>query len=177
MWFARNSSSWRRVLDVRLLCEALLYFFIVEIVLRKPIVEYGFLFLLLVSMGTIAIREILREYIKAIKKEFSTSQATEHSYRPALKTLLESLSPRIIALNESQRITGVGMPDFTIMKRNDKTIKIGWMEAKDLRVNLDEKKNTDQLKRYRNAFDNFVYTNNLTFHFYREGKRVQTVSL
>lgn len=37
------------------------------------------------------------------------------------------------------------MPDFTIKDRKDPTINIGWIEAKDLYVDLDEKKNIDQL--------------------------------
>lgn len=116
-------------------------------------------------------------YITSIQQEFDTGQSTEHSFRSALKTLLESLNSNILALNESQRITGVGMPDFTIKDIKNTTINIGWIEAKDLRVNLDEKRNSDQLGRYLGAFDNFVYTNNLVFKFYRGGKLVETVSL
>ena len=120
---------------------------------------------------------LIISYISSIQSEFNTGQSTEHSFRSALKTLLESLNPKILALNESQRITGVGMPDFTIKDTKNNTINIGWIEAKDLYVDLDEKKNSDQLGRYLSAFDNFVYTNNLTFKFYRGGKLVESVSL
>ncbi len=119
----------------------------------------------------------IQAYIRSIQSEFNTTQSTEHSFRSALKTLLESLNPMILALNESQRIVGVGMPDFTIKDKGNNTINLGWIEAKDLYVDLDEKKNTDQLGRYLSAFDNFIYTNNLTFNFYRQGKKVETVSL
>jgi len=125
----------------------------------------------------ISLMSLLSTYISSIQREFDTWQSTEHSFRPALKTLLESLSPAILALNESQRIVGVWMPDFTIKDTKDTTINIGRIEAKDLWVDLDEKKNADQLGRYLAAFDNFVYTNNLTFQFYRQGKRVTTISL
>lgn len=87
----------------------------------------------------------LSTYISSIQREFDTQQSTEHSFRPALKTLLESLEPKILALNESQRIVGVGMPDFTIKDSKDTTINIGRIEAKDLWVDLDETKNADQL--------------------------------
>jgi hypothetical protein len=120
---------------------------------------------------------LIQSYIASIQAEFDTQQSTEHSFRSALKTLLESIDPSILALNESQRITGVGMPDFTIKDKKNNTINIGWIEAKDLYVDLDEKKNSDQLGRYLKAFDNFIYTNNLTFHFYRNGKKVDTVTL
>jgi len=121
--------------------------------------------------------QIIKEYIWSIQSEFDTHQSTEHSFRPALKTLLESINSTITALNESQRITWVGMPDFTIMKKKDSTIKVWRIEAKDLYIDLDEKKNKDQLWRYLAAFDNFIYTNNLTFNFYSHGKLVESVSL
>lgn len=120
---------------------------------------------------------LIQNYISSIQSEFDTQQSTEHSFRTALKVLLESLNPSILALNESQRITWVGMPDFTIKDKKDSTINAWWIEAKDLYVDLDEKKNTDQLWRYLAAFDNFIYTNNLTFNFYRQGKKVESVSL
>ncbi len=69
------------------------------------------------------------------------------------------------------------MPDFTIKDKKNNTINIGWIEAKDLYVDLIEDKNKDQLSRYLSAFDNFIYTNNLTFNFYRQGKLVDSVSL
>jgi predicted helicase len=120
---------------------------------------------------------LIQSYIRSIQSEFNTGQSTEHSFRSALKTLLESLNPKILALNESQRIVGVGMPDFTIKDSKNNTINIWRIEAKDLYVDLDEKKNSDQLGRYLSAFDNFIYTNNLTFTFYRNGKKVDSVSL
>ena len=109
----------------------------------------------------------IEKYKASLQSEFNTGQSTEHSFRSALKTLLESLNQNILALNESQRIVGVGMPDFTIKDIKNNTINIWWIEAKDLYIDLDEKKNTDQLGRYLAAFDNFVYTNNLQFNFYR----------
>jgi len=68
--------------------------------------------------------QLIHQYIRSIQSEFDTQQSTEHSFRSALKTLLESLAPNILALNESQRITGVGMPDFTIKNAKNTTINI-----------------------------------------------------
>lgn len=66
----------------------------------------------------------IQAYIRSIQSEFNTTQSTEHSFRSALKTLLESLNPMILALNESQRIVGVGMPDFTIKDKGNNTINL-----------------------------------------------------
>ena len=36
-------------------------------------------------------QDAIKAYIKALQKEFATGHATEHTYRPALKALLESV--------------------------------------------------------------------------------------
>jgi hypothetical protein len=42
------------------------------------------------------------EYLGAIERELSSGQATEHTHRPALKYLIESLA-RVQAINEPKR--------------------------------------------------------------------------
>jgi hypothetical protein len=39
-------------------------------------------------------------YIQSLEKELSAGDTTEHTHRPALHALLESLNPDIIATNE-----------------------------------------------------------------------------
>jgi hypothetical protein len=58
----------------------------------------------------------IHDYLQAIERELAAGNTTEHSHRPALKTLLEALSPGIIATNEPQHIIDVGAPDFRIIK-------------------------------------------------------------
>ena len=67
-------------------------------------------------------------YLVDIDREFKTGVAKEHSYRPALKQLFESISTSkpITAINEPQRGT-FGAPDFMI-KSGDAVI--GFAEAK-----------------------------------------------
>jgi hypothetical protein len=52
-------------------------------------------------------------YIKAIEKELVAGNATEHTHRPALKTLMESLDTGVTATNEPRRIE-CGAPDFIV---------------------------------------------------------------
>ena len=59
---------------------------------------------------------LVHTYIQSLEKELSAGDTTEHTHRPALKALLESLNPDIIATNEPQHITAVGAPDFRIIK-------------------------------------------------------------
>lgn len=62
-------------------------------------------------------------YIRIIKKELALDNATEHSHRPALKALLESLGDGIAATNEPRRIE-CGAPDF-VVTRGSTTIHRG----------------------------------------------------
>jgi hypothetical protein len=72
------------------------------------------------------------EYIAALKKNLARGDATEHTHRPALKALLESLSENIVATNEPKRIA-CGAPDFSISR---KAVPLGHVECKQLPRNL-----------------------------------------
>src|SRR3990170_972292 len=99
---------------------------------------------------------ILSDYLHALEKELAAGNATEHSHRPALKALLESLNPGITATNEPQHITAVGAPDFRIINNH---LATGYIECKDIGNNLDEALKTDQLQRYLKSLHNLVLTN------------------
>ncbi|MDT7602698.1 MAG: hypothetical protein QOF61_695 [Acidobacteriota bacterium] len=43
-------------------------------------------------------------YLKAVEKALAKGDATEHTYRPALKDLIESLGDNVTATNEPKRI-------------------------------------------------------------------------
>lgn len=51
-------------------------------------------------------------YVKNIAKDVKTNISTEHTFRPALKQLLDSYK-RLSAINEPKR-QNIGMPDFLI---------------------------------------------------------------
>ena len=42
----------------------------------------------------------LKQYIDELNKQYKTGIAREHSYRPALKDLLQSLLPKMVVTNE-----------------------------------------------------------------------------
>ena len=60
---------------------------------------------------------VVSTYLKDIEKSLSTGKATEHTYRPALKELIESLLDDIEATNEPKR-EQCGAPDFIVTKAN-----------------------------------------------------------
>jgi hypothetical protein len=96
--------------------------------------------------------------------------ATEHTHRPALKTLVESLRNKITATNEPQRIA-CGAPDFIVTQRD---IPLGYIEAEDVGADRDRTENTAQHKRYRASLNNLILTDYLEFRLYRSGEHMQT---
>ncbi|MEN6519558.1 MAG: type ISP restriction/modification enzyme [Armatimonadota bacterium] len=106
------------------------------------------------------------QYQKQLSKELKAGNATEHTHRPALKTLVQSLIPGIIATNEPKRVA-CGAPDFIITKSET---PLGYIETKDVGKSLDDIEKTDQLKRYFNL-GNLVLTDYLEFRWYVLGKR------
>ena len=115
----------------------------------------------------------IANYINEVNKRFKTGISREHSYRGDLQTLLETLVPDIIATNEPARID-CGAPDYVITKKD---IPLGYIEAKDLDDNLDDKNHKEQFDRYRNSLNNLIITNYLEFRFYRDGEQVTIVRI
>ncbi len=116
----------------------------------------------------------LRVYRREVEQLHATGQATEHSYRPALKSLIETLGGGgVRALNEPSHVT-CGAPDF-IVEQSD--VPIGHIECKNLGVNLDRVQVDDQLKRYRKGLPNLILTDYLEFRWYVEGELRETARL
>lgn len=57
--------------------------------------------------------KLFQDYMYTIEKELAAGNATEHTHRPALKTLVQGLAKRVIATNEPQRIE-CGAPHFLV---------------------------------------------------------------
>ena len=114
------------------------------------------------------------DYVRSLEKELAAGNTTEHSLRPALKTLLESLKPGITSTNEPQHITAVGAPDFRIRQ---KQLTTGYVECKDIGKSLDEALKTDQLQRYLKSLHNLVVTDYLEFRWFVHGEHRQTAWL
>ena len=112
-------------------------------------------------------------YLAECQELYAAGNATEHSYRPALQKLLAELMPQCQITNEPKRIA-CGAPDY-IITRND--LPVGYIEAKDINLDLRHKTLQEQFNRYRSALDNLIITDYLYFEFYREGKLVAHIRL
>src|SRR5271157_2842358 len=116
--------------------------------------------------------EPVREYLRSLEHELRSGHTTEHTHRPALKTLLESLQARITATNEPGRVA-CGAPDF-VVTGTPGPVTIGYVETKDIGKSLDEAERSEQLKRYRRSLSNLVLTDYLEFRWYvDDGKRAE----
>ncbi|MCH5238262.1 MAG: DNA methyltransferase [Muribaculaceae bacterium] len=120
---------------------------------------------------------LLKEYITELNRQFSTGLAREHSYRPALQSLLAAILPDMIVINEPAR-SSCGAPDYIITRRSDNA-PVAFVEAKDIDdSDLDGRKNhKEQFERYKLALDRIVFTDYLDFHFYENGEWVENIRL
>lgn len=117
---------------------------------------------------------MIQNYLRKLSQLYFNGNATEHSYRGDLQTLLqEILGKEFSVINEPQR-QACGAPDYIISKKD---IPVGFIEAKDLKLGIDHKKNKPQFDRYRNALSNLIITDYLNFEFYRDGELTTKISL
>ena len=115
----------------------------------------------------------ISDYLKKIEKAYAAGNATEHTHRPALKELIESMAAGITATNEPRRVK-CGAPDFIVTK---KQTPLGYIECKDIGKSLAEVERTDQIKRYRESLSNLILTDYLEFRWYVGGQYRLTVQL
>ena len=119
----------------------------------------------------------IKEYIAELNRQLATGMAREHSYRPALKQLLDTLLPDFDVTNEPSRIA-CGAPDFIIMRRRDRQ-PTAFVETKDLGdTDLDgRRQHREQFARYRKSLDHIVFTDYLDFHFYHNGELSESIRI
>lgn len=124
----------------------------------------------------------LKAYLASVTDALKVGNATEHTHRPALKTLLEAIGAQaggdqshgpISATNEPQRIA-CGAPDFIVTRG---LLPLGYVEAKDVGVSLDKTAASDQLRRYRESLPNLILTDYIDFRWFVDGECKLTASL
>ena len=125
-----------------------------------------------------------RKYVDDIEKELATGKATEPTYYPALKGLLEALATGTTATSNPKRIE-CGAPDFVVGRGE---VTIGYVEAKDVGKSLDAIEadarratptthDGKQLKRFVQSLGNLILTDYLEFRWYVDGERRATERL
>ncbi len=123
---------------------------------------------------------MLKGYLENLQSTLNKGDAREESFYKHLEALL-------LQFTEAKRIknpiitilpkpTEAGNPDFRIW--DGKYHVTGYIEAKAPAVsNLDGVEESEQLQRYLSTFPNLILTNFYEFRLYREGSRVEKVTI
>jgi hypothetical protein len=117
----------------------------------------------------------IQQYIDSLNQRYKLGNATEHTFRGDLQTLIENLVPTIRATNEPKR-QSCGAPDYIL---TNKEIEIGYIEAKDIGDTdlAGKKKNKEQFDRYKKGLSNCVFTDYLSFHFYQHDTFITEITI
>ncbi len=78
-------------------------------------------------------RASVSAYLSEIKKNLAHGDSTEHTHRPALKKLIESLCEGVTATNEPKRVSAARRISSSLIKQ-----PLGHVETKDIGINIDE---------------------------------------
>ncbi|PIR54355.1 DNA methyltransferase [Candidatus Peregrinibacteria bacterium CG10_big_fil_rev_8_21_14_0_10_42_8] len=110
--------------------------------------------------------QVIQNYLTQIEGLLKSGQATEHSYRPALKDVFTEIT-QLYVVNEPKR-SKHGAPDFIFV--NSSEAPVCWAEAKDIGVSLDKIEKSEQMNRYY-GYANLILTDGLEFRFYKNGEK------
>lgn len=115
----------------------------------------------------------LAQYIAKIDTLYKTGNAREHSYRGDLQNLIMAILPEVLVTNEPARVD-CGAPDYVLTRKD---VPIGYIEAKDIGVDLGSKTLKEQFDRYKAGLTNLIFTDYLDFHFYKEGEFITKIAI
>jgi hypothetical protein len=123
----------------------------------------------------------IARYVIDVNRAYLAGNATEHTYRPALQRLLESLAAaqsnsqlKRLQFTNEPKLIDCGRPDF-IVTRGD--TRVGYIEAKDIGVDLNGKACKEQFNRYKQSLNNIIFTDYLDFHRYVNGELAGSVRI
>lgn len=117
------------------------------------------------------------QYLNNLHQRYKLGNATEHTFRGDLQTLIESLVPDVQATNEPKR-QSCGAPDYILTKKD---IPVGFIEAKDIGdkdlAGVKKTGNKEQFDRYKASLNNLIFTDYLDFHLYRDGQFITQITI
>ena len=122
---------------------------------------------------------MVTKYLQQIFKNFQKGDATEISYYSTLEQFIKEYSSskrnKKIEVTTIPKKTEAGNPDFRIWDGRQKIV--GYIEAKDLDIDLDKVEDSEQIVRYISTFPNVILTNFTEFRLYRNGELIEKVSI
>jgi hypothetical protein len=115
----------------------------------------------------------LQQYLSKINTLYITGNAREHSYRGDLQNLIMAILPDVLVTNEPARVS-CGAPDYVLTRKD---IPVGYIEAKDIGVDLGSKTLKEQFDRYKSGLSNLIFTDYMDFHFYKDGELTTKIAI
>jgi predicted helicase len=115
----------------------------------------------------------IQQYLTKVETLYKTGNAREHSYRGDLQNLIMAILPDVLVTNEPARVE-CGAPDYVLTRKD---IPIGYIEAKDIGVDLGSKTLKEQFERYKTGLSNLIFTDYLDFHFYKDGELTTKIAI
>ena len=119
------------------------------------------------------------KYLANLFKTHQKGDAREETYYEHLADFLREYSQtkrkKKIDITILPKKTEAGNPDFRVWDGRQKIV--GYIEAKDLGVNLDDVEESEQLERYLTTFPNVILTNFTEFRLYRDGEKIDQISI
>ncbi len=122
---------------------------------------------------------MVTKYLQQLFKKFQKGDATEISYYSTFEKFIKDFSAskrnKQIEVTTIPKKTEAGNPDFRIWDGKQKIV--GYIEAKDLDIDLDRVEDSDQIERYISTFPNVILTNFTEFRLYKDGRLIDKVSI
>lgn len=116
----------------------------------------------------------LNQYLETINKRYKSGISREHSYRGDFENLFRALINGVEITNEPANVTDCGNPDYVLTKGK---IPIGYIEAKDIGKDLNNKSYQEQFSRYKKALDNLIITDYIWFQFFQNGSLIHEIRI
>lgn len=115
----------------------------------------------------------IQQYLTKVETLYKTGNAREHSYRGDLQNLIMAILPDVLVTNEPARVD-CGAPDYVLTRKD---VPIGYIEAKDIGIDLGSKTLKEQFDRYKSGLSNLIFTDYLDFHFYKDCEFVTKIAI
>lgn len=115
----------------------------------------------------------IQQYVDKLNTLYKTGNAREHSYRGDLQNLIMAILPDVLVTNEPARVD-CGAPDYVLTRKD---IPVGYIEAKDIGVDLASKTLKEQFDRYKAGLSNLIFTDYLDFLFYKDGEFITKIAI
>ncbi len=118
-------------------------------------------------------KQLIDSYVEKLEQTCAQGNATELTHRLTLQNMLERLLGNATVTNEPKRIA-CGAPDYVVTRGG---APIGYIEAKNIGVNLDSPSHQEQFGRYKKALANLMITDYMEFRLFQKGEQIDEVTV